>query len=74
MESVNDIVVGRKNIRELFGGRHWTTILKMIEEEGYPISLVYGRWQCSRSQIEMWHRGLQEQRSQEWPPRDRVNP
>ena len=55
-----DIIVGQENIRHLFGGRHWITVLKMINEEGYPITKVHGRWQCSRVQVEAWHRHLQE--------------
>ncbi len=63
MQPTSDIVVGQKNIQALFGGRHWTTIQKMIEEDGYPVCFVHGRWQCSRIQVEMHHRELQEQRT-----------
>jgi len=73
METVNDIVVGQDNIARLFG-RSWNTVKKMIEEDGYPVSLIRGRWQCSRIQVEMRHRELQELRSQKLHTQAPVNP
>ena len=70
----NDIVRGRKNIRALLGGAHWTTIERMIQEDGYPICIMYGRWQCSKYQVEVHHRRLQAARSPNKAPETPVNP
>jgi len=59
---MSDIIVGQKDIKKLFGGRHWSTILKMIEDEGCPVKFRYGRWECNRIMVEMWHRERMERR------------
>lgn len=64
MKTENPIVVGQKDIKKLMGGRHWSTILKMIKDEGCPIHYRYGRWECNRHTLLIWHRRRMEKGGQ----------